>query len=47
VRFGPLFIPSTITKGRFQELPRKDLDKLLKVAYPRVEKPKEAEPAPR
>ena len=34
VRFGPLFIPSTITKGRFQELPRKDLDKLLKSRLP-------------
>jgi 23S rRNA pseudouridine2605 synthase len=47
VRFGPLFIPSTITKGRFQELPKKDLDKLLKAAYPPVEKPRAPEPAPR
>jgi 23S rRNA pseudouridine2605 synthase len=47
VRFGPLFIPSTVTKGRYQELPKKELDKLLKVAYPPVAKPRAEEPAPR
>lgn len=29
VRFGPLFIPSTVTKGKYYELPKAELKKLL------------------
>lgn len=36
VRFGPIFVPSTVTKGQFRELPRQEIDKLLKL----VEVPK-------
>ena len=32
VRFGPIFIPSKITKGRFQELPKAEINKLLSAA---------------
>lgn len=32
VRFGPIFIPSVVTRGRFQELPAAEVDKLLKLA---------------
>ncbi|PCJ28491.1 MAG: 23S rRNA pseudouridylate synthase B [SAR86 cluster bacterium] len=31
VRFGPLFIPSKISRGRFHELGRMDIEKLLKL----------------
>jgi 23S rRNA pseudouridine2605 synthase len=37
VRFGPIFIPSTVRRGEFQELAKNDIDKLLK-ALPVVEK---------
>tara|TARA_B100000945_G_scaffold265584_1_gene225070 strand:+ start:948 stop:1697 length:750 start_codon:yes stop_codon:yes gene_type:complete len=30
VRFGPIFMPSTLRRGQFQELPRKEVDKLLR-----------------
>ena len=30
VRFGPIFIPSTVSRGRYQELPKAEVDKLLK-----------------
>jgi 23S rRNA pseudouridine2605 synthase len=30
VRFGPLFIPSTVKRGKYEELPKVELDKLLK-----------------
>ena len=29
VRFGPIFMPSTLRRGRFQELSRKEIEKLL------------------
>ncbi|NQV71466.1 MAG: pseudouridine synthase [Pseudohongiella sp.] len=31
VRFGPLFIPSTVSKGRFNELGKVEIEKLLKL----------------
>lgn len=35
VRFGPIFIPSTVTRGKFQELPATEIEKLRKaVASP-------------
>ena len=30
VRFGPIFIPSTVSRGKYQELPKVEVDKLLK-----------------
>ena len=30
VRFGPIFIPSTIRKGAYQELPKSEVEKLVK-----------------
>jgi|TARA_B110000908_G_C10127725_1_gene390685 23S rRNA pseudouridine2605 synthase len=37
VRFGTTFMPSTITKGQFRELPKQEVDKLLKlVAEPKA-----------
>ncbi|MFT6094933.1 MAG: 23S rRNA pseudouridine2605 synthase [Pseudohongiellaceae bacterium] len=36
VRFGSIFMPSTITKGQFREMPKPEVDKLLKlVAEPK------------
>ncbi|MCB1672883.1 MAG: 23S rRNA pseudouridine(2605) synthase RluB, partial [Pseudomonadales bacterium] len=32
VRFGPLFIPSTVRRGEFYELPATEIDKLRKTA---------------
>ena len=32
VRFGPIFIPSTVSKGKFQELTKNEVDKLRQVA---------------
>ena len=29
VRFGPIFMPSTLKRGQFQELPKKEVKKLL------------------
>lgn len=34
VRFGPLLIPSTISRGRFKELGRAEIAKLLKLVEP-------------
>lgn len=31
VRFGPLFIPSTVSRGRFRELGKPEIEKLLKL----------------
>lgn len=31
VRYGPIFIPSTCRKGRFIELPKRDVDKLVQI----------------
>jgi 23S rRNA pseudouridine2605 synthase len=31
VRFGPLFIPSSVRKGKFKELAKSDIEKLLKL----------------
>lgn len=31
VRFGSIFMPSTITKGQFREMPKQEVDKLLKL----------------
>ncbi|MFK7864397.1 MAG: 23S rRNA pseudouridine(2605) synthase RluB [Pseudohongiellaceae bacterium] len=39
VRFGPIFIPSRITKGQLQELPKQEIDKLLKLVEPPKELP--------
>ncbi len=36
VRFGPIFIPSTVTRGKFRDLPKVEIDKLLQVV---AEKP--------
>jgi 23S rRNA pseudouridine2605 synthase len=30
VRFGPIFIPSTVKRGQFQELPKAEIGKLMK-----------------
>lgn len=32
VRFGPIFIPSTVSRGKFQELTRNEVDKLRQLA---------------
>lgn len=32
VRFGPIFVPSTVRKGEFQELSKLEIDKLIKTA---------------
>ena len=34
VRFGPIFIPSTVTRGNYYELPKAEVDKLLELARP-------------
>ena len=34
VRFGPLFIPSTVTRGKFQELTAVEIEKLRKAVAP-------------
>lgn len=34
VRFGPIFVPSTVSKGQYQELPKVEVDKLLKLVNP-------------
>ena len=39
VRYGPIFIPSKITKGQFRELPKADVKALLRA----VEKPEKPE----
>ncbi|MBT3529348.1 MAG: pseudouridine synthase [Gammaproteobacteria bacterium] len=51
VRFGPLFIPSTVTKGKYQELSKPEIDKLFKLANPKAAekaaKNRSAKPQPR
>lgn len=42
VRFGPIFIPSTVTRGKFQELNKQDINKLIKATEPEKERPKSA-----
>lgn len=32
VRFGPIFIPSTVSRGKFQELTKNEIDKLRQLA---------------
>jgi len=39
VRFGPLFIPSSVVKGRFNELGKTEIEKLLKLVNKEVERP--------
>ena len=39
VRFGPLFIPSSVVKGRFNELGKTEIDKLLKLVNKESEAP--------
>jgi len=34
VRFGPIFVPSTVRKGEYQELSKLEVDKLIKAANP-------------
>ena len=36
VRFGPIFIPSTVNRGKFQELAAPEIEKLRKAASPQV-----------
>jgi 23S rRNA pseudouridine2605 synthase len=31
VRFGPIFIPSSVRRGQFRELPKNETEKLLKL----------------
>ncbi len=46
VRFGPLFIPSSVTKGKYQELSKPEIDKLIKLANPKADnKPSRGRPA--
>jgi len=40
VRFGPLFIPSSVSKGRFNELGKPEIEKLLKLVNKDAERPK-------
>ncbi|MBL4582531.1 MAG: pseudouridine synthase [Gammaproteobacteria bacterium] len=39
VRFGPLFIPSSVVKGRYNELGKTEIDKLLKLVNKESERP--------
>jgi 23S rRNA pseudouridine2605 synthase len=39
VRFGPLFIPSSVVKGRFNELGKPEIEKLLKLVNKENERP--------
>lgn len=39
VRFGPIFIPSTVTRGKYQELSKTEIDKLIKAAETNREQP--------
>ena len=39
VRFGPLFIPSSVVKGRFNELGKTEIEKLLKLVNRESERP--------
>lgn len=44
VRFGPLFIPSSVVKGRFNELGKTEIEKLLKLANREQERPARGKP---
>tara|TARA_B110000444_G_C18803878_1_gene578898 strand:- start:774 stop:1541 length:768 start_codon:yes stop_codon:yes gene_type:complete len=44
VRFGPLFIPSSIVKGRFNELGKTEIEKLLKLVNKENERPAHIKP---
>lgn len=44
VRFGPLFIPSSVVKGRFNELGKTEIDKLLKLVDKENERPPRIKP---
>jgi len=44
VRFGPLFIPSSVVKGRFNELGKTEIEKLLKLVNKEAERPARNKP---
>ena len=44
VRFGPLFIPSSVVKGRFNELGKTEIEKLLKLVNKEKERPARNKP---
>jgi len=44
VRFGPLFIPSSVVKGRFNELGKTEIEKLLKLVNKENERPARDKP---
>lgn len=44
VRFGPLFIPSSVVKGRFNELGKTEIEKLLKLVNKENERPARNKP---
>ena len=44
VRFGPLFIPSSVVKGRFNELGKTEIEKLLKLVNRESERPARSKP---
>ena len=44
VRFGPLFIPSSVVKGRFNELGKTEIEKLLKLVNRESEAPARNKP---
>ncbi|MBL4571903.1 MAG: pseudouridine synthase [Gammaproteobacteria bacterium] len=44
VRFGPLFIPSSVVKGRYNELGKTEIDKLLKLVNKESERPARNKP---
>ena len=44
VRFGPLFIPSSVVKGRFNELGKTEIEKLLKLVNKENERPAHSKP---
>lgn len=44
VRFGPLFIPSSVVKGRFNELGKTEIEKLLKLVNKEPERPARNKP---
>ena len=44
VRFGPLFIPSSVVKGRFNELGKTEIEKLLKLVNKETERPARNKP---
>jgi len=44
VRFGPLFIPSSVVRGRFNELGKTEIEKLLKLVDKEAERPARNKP---